>query len=294
MNKDLKNFAFFGTSEFSVEVLKKLKELNFIPSLIVTTPDRPSGRGQKITPSPVKKWAEENSVSIFQPNGFKDKKNIEQLKESIPSKNTEWDLFVIASYGYILPASVIYMPKFKSLNIHPSLLPKLRGPSPIQEAILKEEKTGVTIMKMDKKMDHGPILKQEKLQYENWPPDYTTLEKDLANKGATLLTKTIPLWINGEIKEIPQDEKRATFTSIIKKEDAFLDFENENPEILYRKIKAYKEKPKAYFFYETPKKGKIRVIVTEATFKKGKLKIEKVIPEGRKEINYQEFLQQLK
>jgi len=136
MNKDLKNFAFFGTSEFSVEVLKKLKELNFIPSLIVTTPDRPSGRGQKITPSPVKKWAEENSVSIFQPNGFKDKKNIEQLKESIPSKNTEWDLFVIASYGYILPASVIYMPKFKSLNIHPSLLPKLRGPSPIQEAIL--------------------------------------------------------------------------------------------------------------------------------------------------------------
>lgn len=294
MQKNLKNFAFFGTSSFSVTVLNKLKELGYSPTLLVTSPDRPAGRGQKITPPPVKIWGEENSIPTYQPEGYKDEKNITRLGNLSPEKDREWELFIVASYGYILPASVIYMPKFKSLNIHPSLLPKLRGPSPIQEAILRENKTGVTIMRMDEKMDHGPILKQKEVKYENWPPDTPTLEKDLAKKGATLLAEVIPFWINEEIKEKPQDEREATFTSIIKKEDAFLDFKNENSENLFRKIQAYKEKPKAFFFKDSPESKKVRVIVTKASLKNGYLIIENVIPEGKKETSYENFIRRYK
>ncbi len=294
MSKLFNKFAFFGSSRFSVEVLETLKELGFIPSLLVTSPDRPAGRGQRLSPPPAKVWAKNNSIFVFQPLNYKDENTVQKLKDLSPEPDKEWELFVVASYGHILPASVIYMPKHKSLNIHPSLLPKLRGATPIQGAILGENETGVTVMRMDEKMDHGPILGQRKLRYKDWPPDAPTLEKDSAREGARLLAKLIPEWIEGCLEEIPQNENEASYTTAIKKEDAFLDFENDPPGVLFRKIKAYKDKPKPYFFHDLGKNKKIRIIITEAELENGELKIQKVIPEGRKEIKYEEFLKNQK
>ncbi len=293
MQKNNQNFAFFGSSTFSLYILEDLKRFDFVPSLIITRPDKPAGRGQKLTATPVKVWALQNSIPVFQPCDFS-KNNIEKLKSLSFKKNNDWDLFIVASYGFILPAEVIYMPTFNSLNVHPSLLPKLRGSSPIESAILKEEETGVTIIRMDEKMDHGPILTQKKVNYKDWPPDAPTLEKDLAKEGASLLIETISLLVRGDIKETPQEEKKASYSSMIKKEDSFLDFKNEKPELLYRKIKAYKDRFKPYFFIDTPKKQNLRLIVTDAELVNGELLIKKVLPEGKKEINYQEFIQRNK
>lgn len=291
MKKIKENFVFFGTSRFSVEVLDTLRSFGLLPALIVTAPDRPAGRGQKITSPPVKKWAEAESIPTLQPEGYKDGKALSDIESMCPNTNRGWGTFIVASYGKILPQDVIDLPKYRSLNIHPSLLPRLRGPSPIQSAILYENETGVTIIRMDDKMDHGPIVTQSKVKYDIWPPDAPTLERDLARKGAELIADILPLWMEGKMVEVPQDHSRATFTKMFKKEDAFLDLKKETPESIYRKVKAYRDRPKPYFFVEGPDSKSIRVIVTEASIDNGALKIERVIPEGRKEIRYEEFLQ---
>jgi methionyl-tRNA formyltransferase len=290
MKNNCYNFAFFGSSIFSLYILEELKRFDFLPSLIVTRSDKPAGRGQKLTPTPVKIWALNNSIPVFQPNDFYES-NIKRLKNLSSKNSNDWDFFIVASYGFILPTEVIYMPIRNSLNVHPSLLPKLRGTSPIESAILKEEETGVTIIRMDEKMDHGPVLAQKKVNYKDWPPDAPTLEKDLAKEGALLLVETAPRLIKGEIKETPQDEEKATYTAMIRKNDAFLDFKNEKPELLYRKIKAYKDRFKPYFFINTSKKQNLRLIVTDADLVNGKLIIKKVLPEGNKETDYKEFIQ---
>ena len=292
-SKNYNDFVFFGTSKFSVLTLDTLTSLGFVPSLIITSPDRPSGRGQKISPPPVRLWAKEKSIDVLQPDNYQDPQTIKDIKERSPF-NREWGLFVVASYGKILPSSIISIPKHNSLNIHPSLLPDLRGPSPIQEAILKRQRTGVTIIRMDDKMDHGPILIQKTLDCEDWPMDYPSLERKLAITGAHLLAEIIPSWIMGEIEERPQNDSRATYTKQIQKEDAFLDLENEEPEKLFRKIMAYKDRPRPYFFIETKNQSKLRVVVTEAEFKDGVLNILKIIPAGKKEIKYQDFQRNLR
>ena len=162
-------FVFLGTSELSVKILEKLIESGHIPSLVVTAPDKPKGRKMIMTPSPVKVFAQKNNLKIIQP----EKLNSELFQKTdlpgLPSQSlratmqdgfsSDYDLFIVASYGKIIPKSIFEIPKFGILNVHPSLLPKFRGPSPIQSFILSgEEKTGVTIMLMDEQVDHGAIL----------------------------------------------------------------------------------------------------------------------------------------
>ncbi|MGM0482890.1 MAG: methionyl-tRNA formyltransferase [Patescibacteria group bacterium] len=290
-NRDIIDIAFFGTSAFSTEVLDALTSKGYCPSLLITTPDRPAGRGMKLSASPLKEWGKEKGMPVFQPESLNNEETLRRIRDMAPNNKRGWDVFIVASYGKMLPANIVNDPIYKSLNVHPSLLPRLRGPSPIQSAILHEDTTGVTIIRMDEKMDHGPILAQEELTYENWPPDAPTLERDLAKRGGEILAEILPKWKEGEIKEEPQNDKKATYTQMIKKEDAYLDIENESPQMLFRKIKAYKEKPKAYFYHNSSKKDGIRVIITEAELRDGKLNIKKVIPEGRKEMEYQNFLQ---
>lgn len=154
MKKEIK-YAYFGTDGFAVAILDELKKADLLPELIVTNPDKPKGRKLVMTPPEVKVWADENGIKTLQPEKL-DEDFINSLKKD------EWDLFVVASYGKIIPEEIINLPKHKTLNVHPSLLPLYRGPSPIESAILDDSKeTGVTIMRMDKKMDHGPILNQE-------------------------------------------------------------------------------------------------------------------------------------
>jgi len=206
-------FAFFGTSEFAVIVLENLKEQGILPTTIVTAPDKPVGRKQILTPPPVKIWAMTNDVEYLQPPSLKDPSLVYKLS------TTDYKLFLVAAYGKIIPKTVFDLPESKTLNIHPSLLPKLRGPSPLQTAILENQKeTGVSIMQIDEKMDHGPIVAQEKIKITNWPPTYGELENLSAKVGADLFVKILPDYISGKLKPVVQDETEVTNTKLIEKE----------------------------------------------------------------------------
>src|SRR3989338_9537289 len=270
------DFAFFGTDNFSVGVLDELKKVGFLPTLIITSLDKPKGRGLKITPPPVKLWAIENKIDFLQPEKLDEKFNLE-------IGNWKLEISVVASYGKILPAKILASFPKGTLNVHPSLLPKYRGASPIQAQILNDEKkVGITIILMDEKMDNGPILAS--LEFPNEILDSIKLSEKLATEGGKLLAETIPKWLAGEIKPIPQNHSQATFCQKIAKEDGLIDLNNDSRQN-FLKIQAFAGWPGAYFFVEQNRK-KIRMKITKASFVNGQLKIESVIPEGKKEVYY--------
>lgn len=284
MNKP--TYAFFGSSRFSCLVLDELLSAGFKPALIITTPDKPSGRKLALTPPPTKVWADTHSIPCFQP----DKLKTDEVRETLSALYA--DLFIVASYGKIIPQEVLNIPKRGTLNVHPSLLPKLRGATPLQSAILSEEETGVTIIQLDEQVDHGPILGAEKYTSTNWPPPVDILEADLAKIGGQLLAKLIPDRISGALKATEQDHSKATFTKKISKEDGLIDLSGD-PITNLKKIRAYAGWPTAYFFADHNGK-KIRVVIKEAEIENGALKISRVIPEGKKEMSYEDFLRGLK
>ncbi len=275
MNMKIK-IAFFGSSKVSIYVLDELVKAGFKPDLIVTTPDKPQGRGLKSTPNIVKVWASGYSLKVIT------ELDTETLKKE------DCDLFIVASYGKILPKEVVFMPKSGPLNVHPSLLPQYRGAAPLPTTILEDTKnTGVTIMRMDEKMDHGPIVAVKEIAVAEWPT-YEEFEEMMAREGGKLLARVLPDWVNGKIREKEQDHARATFTNKIKKEDALIDLKKD-PYENFRKIQAYHEWPQAYFF-ANEKDKRIRVKITKAVYSNGRLTIEKVIPEGKKEMFFTEFI----
>lgn len=256
-------FVFFGTSEFSVQVLEALKGQGLMPNLIVTFPDKPQGRHLELKPNPVKTWAQENHIDF------------QESQNDVPDA----DVYIVASYGRILPKDIIYKPKRQTLNVHPSLLPAFRGPAPIQGAILEAHETGVTIMRLDEKMDHGPIVYQKKINFDKWPPGYREAEAALGHAGGEILAEVLPKWVKGELEETPQDESQATYTKKIRKEDA--DISGDSPEVALRKIRAFEVRPRARL-------GEL--IITHAHIEKGDLIIDRVIPPGKKEMDYRDYL----
>ncbi|MFN3264134.1 MAG: methionyl-tRNA formyltransferase, partial [Aquificaceae bacterium] len=185
---------FFGTPEFATPSLKRLHE-EFEIAGVVCQPDRPAGRGQKLTPPPVKVLAQELGLDVFQP---------EKRKELIPIvESLKPECIVVVAYGKILPPEVIRYPAYGCINLHASLLPAYRGSAPIQRAIMAgEKKTGNTVMLMDEGMDTGDILSQEEepiLEEDN----LKALSQRLAIKGADLLVRTLREWIEGNVKPIP-------------------------------------------------------------------------------------------
>jgi methionyl-tRNA formyltransferase len=272
--------AFFGTPRFAVSILKVLEERGILPDLIVAQPDRPKGRKLVVTPPDTKVWATERGISVYQPETLR---NDEVVNWFI--NEGEWDLFIVAAYGLIIPQRILDIPRRGTLNVHPSLLPKLRGASPIQSSILSEDQTGVTIMEMDAEMDHGPIVSQKQVPIAHWPPCARDLEDVLAREGAHLLADAIPEWLDDTLPAIPQEHESATYCKKIIKEDALLDLSGD-PEINLRKILAFHEWPKAYYFEELGGKA-LRVVVTDAHIAPdGSLHLDRVIPEGRKEMTY--------
>jgi len=268
------SFVFFGTDEHAGTILDELKSAGLTPALIVTAPDRPKGRGLQMTPPPVKLWAEKNNTPVLQPEKL-DTAFISQLSK------VNNQLFVVARYSKILPKDILNIPRHGTLNVHPSLLPLFRGPSPAQSQILAGvPETGVTIILLDEKVDHGPILAQEVVAMPEPIPRTHELEDMLAHLGGKLLAETIPQWLANEIDPQEQDHARATFTNMLKKEDGLLNL-NDNDELNYRKFLAYSDWPSVYFF----KNGK-RIKITDAEFKDGTFVIKKVIPEGKKEMNF--------
>jgi len=299
-------YVFFGSATFSLYVLDELEKAGISPTIIVTTPDKPVGRGLTVTPTAVKIWAQKRSIPVFSPIKL-DSDFVENIKKEIKKKNIgkkekdalEIPYFVVAAYGKIIPQAVLDIPLCGTLNVHPSLLPRYRGATPIQSAMLDDvKKTGVTIMRVDALMDHGPIVAQKAITVDEWPI-YEVLEETLAREGGRLLTTILPNWLAGTIIEKEQDHTIATFTKKIIKEDGliintetfFLDqstVSSQEQYDIFRRIQAYHQWPTVYFFWENNKK--IRIKITSAEWHDNHLIIKKVIPEGKKEINFDLFM----
>jgi methionyl-tRNA formyltransferase len=232
-----------GTPEFAENVFCKFySALNnqFEVISIITAPDKPVGRKQVLTPSPVKKWALEANLSVLEPDKIRKPEWVAKIKELTP------DLIILCAYGQIIPQEILDIPKYKALNIHPSLLPKYRGASPIQSIILNGEiETGVSLMIMDAEMDHGPILGNSKFEIRNSKISYTELSEELSNLGAELLIKILPDYIDGKITPKEQNHIQATFCKLIKKEDGKIDW-NKSAEEIERQIRAFQEWPESY------------------------------------------------
>jgi len=285
MKQEHIKIAFWGSSRFSLVVLREMKKLAIFPSVLVTTPDKPQGRKMILTPTPVKIWAEENSIECLTPAKLREEKFFKKI--------SEYNLFIVASYGKIIPKEILGIPAHNTLNIHPSLLPKYRGSSPLQAQILNGDKeVGVSIMQIDEKVDHGPIVRQKEISLENYL-GFTELEEKLAKEGVDLLVETLPLWIKGKIKSVPQNHNEATFTKKIEKSDGLVDIQNGNPLKNYLKILAFENWPVAFFEIEKKDK-KIKVLIRKVNFDGEKLNILRVVPEGKKEMDYQDFLRGLK
>lgn len=200
--------------------------------------------------------------------------------------NTEWDFILVCSYGKILPKKLLELPKRGCINIHPSLLPKFRGPSPYVSAMLADERvTGVSVMLLEEKMDAGPILAQARIEIDEaeWPPKGLVLSQMLFTEGINLLAEVLPDYLAGTLVPTPQDESQATYTKKFGDEDALLDLSK--PREAFLKIQAFDKSPRAHFITDQGK----RVVVTEAAWKDGQLEILKVLPEGKKEMSYEDY-----
>ena len=243
MSKDL-NIVFFGTPDCAVATLKRLIQSKYKPILVVTQPDMPAGRKQVIAPPPVKSYIAKHetwNIKVLQP---------EKLDSSFKFQISSFrpDLFIVAAYGKIIPSIILDIPKYGALNVHPSLLPCWRGPSPIQYSILVgDKKTGITIMLMDEEIDHGDIVSSIEYLVSS-TETAEALSSRLADIGADLLIETIPKWINGKIESKEQDHKKATYSKIITKEDGRIDW-NKSAEEIERQIRAFTPWPGSYTFW---------------------------------------------
>lgn len=286
------NYVFWGTPQFADIILDALLRANMPPIALVCNPDRPVGRKKIITAPETKRrilnaeYRNQNiedrnreKIKILQPEKI-DENFIQQLKDLHP------DFFIVVAYAKIIPKTILDIPKFGALGVHPSLLPRYRGASPIQSAILNGEKeTGVTIYQMDEKTDHGHILVQSTSRIRD-EETYLQLEEELAELSGKLLIENISKFIKGRIKSIAQDENAATFTKKFQTQDGFIAPENlsdaeagnsTKAEMVSRKIRALNPESGAW----TMKDGK-RLKLLEAKIVNGALVLTKTQEEGQK------------
>lgn len=232
--------VFLGTPDFAVPALLALHDSPATAvSLVVTQPDRPAGRGRRLTPSAVKAASLARGLPVFQPERVRGPEALDRLRAA------DADLFVIAAYGQLLRPAILDIPRRGTLNVHPSLLPRHRGPSPIAAAILAgDEQTGMTIMLTDRGMDTGPILAQEAIPLRR-AETTASLTPRLAELGADLLLRTIPGWVAGTVAPRPQDEAAATASRLFAKADGALDWSLPALE-LERRVRALNPWPRAF------------------------------------------------
>ena len=271
-------FVFFGTPDFASIVLKKMIEGGCKPDLVICNPDRPFGRKKVITPPPTKLLALKHDIKVLQPEVLSIY-NLQPITHNL-------DFAVVAAYAKIIPKEILALPRLGTIGVHPSLLPKYRGASPIQTAILNGEKeTGVTLYLMDEKVDHGPVLENRKWKIES-RINYIELQKQLAELAGDLLVETLPKFINGEIKPLVQDESAATLTKKFTTQDVFVDYSDlfdaeagdlEKALKIHRMIRAFVLEPGIW----TMKDGK-RVKLLESEVVKNKLQLKKIQVEGEK------------
>lgn len=230
--------VFMGSPKFALPTLRALAD-HYPISGVVTQPDKPAGRGRVLTPPPVKVLAQELGLPVIQPTRLREPEAMAQLQAWQP------DLIVVVAFGQILRPAVLDLPRFGCLNVHASLLPRWRGPAPIQAAILHgDAETGITIMHLDPGMDTGPILSQGTLSILD-DDTADTLSIKLAEMGAQLLVDTLPGYLQGTNLPKPQESSEITYAPMLKKEDAQLDF-NQPAELLSRCVRAFNPWPGAF------------------------------------------------
>jgi methionyl-tRNA formyltransferase len=236
--------VFMGSPQFAVPILRPLLRSPYHVVAVYTQPDKPVGRSRRIAFPPVKRLAMEHGVPVIQPETLKAVEVLEELAGFKP------ELIVVAAFGHILPQEVLALPRFGCLNVHPSLLPRHRGPSPVATSILYgDQSTGVTIMLMDVGMDSGPILAQQKVGISS--TDTTgSLTSKLANAGAELLMETLPRWLEGKLEPQPQDEAEATYSKLITSENGELDWHLSAAE-LWQRTRAYNPWPGCYTWWKS-------------------------------------------
>ena len=243
---------FMGTPTFAVPVLEKLIE-NTNVILVVSQPDREKDRKGNILPTPTKQLAIENNIEVYQPT------KIKESYEYITSLNP--DIIITCAYGQIIPEEILNCPKYGCINVHGSLLPKLRGGAPIHHAIINgDNKTGITIMYMDKKMDSGDIISQEEIEILETDILDTLYEK-MSLLGANLLIKTLPSIIEGTNQRIKQDENEVTFGYNITKEEEKIDFSKKSKDI-HNQIRGLSSIPGAYCYLDDKR---LKIYLSELT-----------------------------
>lgn len=275
-------FVFFGTPEIAAQTLTALKQYGVTPGLIVTAPAKPSGRGLVLTPSPVHSFACMHDIPCMTP---------EKITAEVISEITAlspWDFYLVFAYGKILPKTLLESCNYKVLNIHPSLLPKYRGPSPLQAALLSDDtETGVTLMEIDELVDHGNVVAQEKISLA---PEITIeeLSAKTVAVGAALVYTHAEKYTGGLIISTPQNHTDASFCKKINKEDGLLTSELSDWE-KWKKYRAFLYSPGVYFF-EDIRGEKLRIKITKAHWNSEKFEIQEVIPENYKRISWEKFL----
>lgn len=234
------NVIFMGTPEFAVPALQKLHEQGHNVKLVVTQPDKPSGRGKKIKKSEVKEKAEQLRLNIFQPDKIKRKENIEILKSYAP------DIIVVVAYGQILNKEILTIPKYGCINVHASLLPKLRGAAPLNWAIINgEKKTGITIMQMDEGLDTGSMYLKEEVEIDE-DMNAGELHDILMYKGAELLIETLNKLEKNEVVPQKQDSSLYTYAPMFNNENRKINW-SLNAKNIHDLIRGLSPWPTAYF-----------------------------------------------
>jgi len=277
------SILFFGNSAYSVIDAKALYE-KFGLSAVVTTPDHVKP-GKPPKESPVKVFAKDRGIPIVEAEKLT-AEVIEQIKAYKP------DFLVVADYGLILPKALLALPTYAPLNVHHSLLPKYRGPAPVPAAILNgDTEAGVSIIVMTSGVDAGDILMQ--IPY-TLKPDETTdsLLTELNILGAQAVTSVIERYLLGTTQPVKQDETKASFTTYLYRKDGFLSL-GDDPVLNWRKIRAYGEWPGTFFIVKHRGKD-INVKIKKARYNDGLLTIERVIPENKREMSYEDFLRGIK
>ena len=299
--------VFFGTPHFSVPFLHACledKDINILA--VVTQLDKSSGRGQELVSSPVKQITEAQHLPIFQPNSLKSSETMEFLT------SLSADVFVVVAYGKMIPLEILALPSKGCVNVHPSLLPKYRGPSPLQASLLSGDKeTGVTIMLLDKGMDTGPMLAQETVTLDS-KETFLSLTKKIEAIAPNLLIQTLKKYASGLIVPVPQDETFASVTSLLEREDGRVDWRLP-ADVLDRRVRALNPWPGTWTIWNRHGKDiRLKILHTQpsqqptdknpgtvftknehlyiATGSKTYLEILSIQPEGKKELSAAEFL----
>jgi methionyl-tRNA formyltransferase len=298
--------VFLGTPEFAVPVLSALIASGLAPELVITQPDRPAGRKQKLVPPPVKIVAEKHGLKILQPE------NKSALTEIF--NDLEVDICILVAFGMIIPASILDKPRCGFINLHPSLLPQYRGSSPIQMTILNGDLlTGVSLIKLNAGVDAGPIIVQKQVSIS--PAETAgSLHDRLAKIGAELVIQILPEYLSGGIVPVAQDESRATYTSMIRRENGLVDWNRAANEI-DRQFRAFYPWPGIFTHLDGKRLIIAKLSVMEGNLppdlkpgevfsnpagglavkcQKGAVLLDKVQLEGKKELAADEFAKGLK